>query len=125
MKAEKYLVLSPTGELRWEEIYRYELLDRMYQIIGCDCVEQVRSVIDGICFVIDESGKIKNPPQFHNELASRLYYGYLIGMDDIVGPAVFCSLKPVGPYNELDWAPLDALHLVKLSLYLGIPIPEQ
>ena len=74
--------------------------------------------------IIDESGKIKNPPQQHNELASNLYYGWLRGLDDIVGPAVLAALRPTGPYNELDWYPLNTEELLKLEK-LGYNIPEK
>lgn len=123
---DKYLVIFPSGELRWVELSSgRRRLDQMDEIIGCDCVEQVRTVIPGICIVIDESGKIKSPPQPHNELASRLYYGYHVGADNIVGPAVVCALRPTGPYQELDWFPLDPAELARLSLYLGVKIPDK
>lgn len=121
----KYLVVYPDGDLHWEEIpdpaheHDYVRLDRMHEIIGCNCVEQVRTVYPDICLVIDESGKIKDPPQEHNELASRLYYGYQIGVDDILGPAILCGLAPVGPYHELDWVPLNDRQLSLLSLVFG------
>ena len=123
--ADKYLVISPSGGLRWEEFERDHWFPRMYEVIGCDCVEQVRTVIPGICIVIDESGKIKCPVQPHNELASRLYYGYHVGLDNIVGPAVVVALRPFGPYQELDWFPLDPAELARLSLHLGVAIPDQ
>lgn len=124
--ADKYLVISTSGDLRWVELSSGpRRLDQMHEVIGCSCVEQVRTVIPGICIVIDESGKIKTPPQPHNELASRLYYGFLVGADNIVGPAVVCALRPTGPYHELDWFPLDPAELAKLSLYLGVQIPDK
>lgn len=123
---DKYLVIYPSGELRWVELSSgRHRLDQMHDIIGCSCVEQVRTMIPGICIVIDESGKIKMPPQPHNELASRLYYGYKVGMANIVGPAVVCALRPTGPYQELDWFPLDPSELAKLSLCLGVKLPDK
>lgn len=122
---DKYLVIYPSGELRWVELRSNLRLDQLHEIIGCSCVEQVRTVLPGICIVIDESGKIKSPPQLHYELASRLYYGYFIGCDNIVGPAVVMALRPTGPLQELDWFPLNDSELAKLSLYLGVKIPRK
>lgn len=121
---EKYLVIQTDGKLRWEEIPRDYLLDRLHEIIGCSCVEQVRTIVTNIVMIVDESGRIKNPPQQHNALASTLYYGWITGMDDIVGPAVLAELRPVGPYQELDWFPLRPINLVLLSS-LGFEIPEE
>lgn len=119
---DKYLVVYPSGELRWVEIPETDRIHRMHEVIGCSCVEQVRTVFPDICLVIDESGKIKSPPQEHNELASSLYHGYLVGADDIVGPAILVGLHRVGPYHELDWCPLNEQQLSLLSLVFGLPI---
>lgn len=120
----KYLVIEPSGGLRWEEFDSAHWFPRLYEVIGCVCVEQVHTVFPGICILIDESGRIKDPPQQHNELASRLYAGWLWGSDDIVGSAVVVALRPVGPLMELDWGPLDPPELARLSLYLGVPFPD-
>lgn len=133
---EKYLLFSTSGDISWIDLDRapnygpvYQgdpalSFDQIYAAIGCDCVEQVRTVLPGIVLVIDESGKIKDPPQRHNELASRLYYGYQVGMDDICGPAILMALRRSGPYGEEDWHPLDAADLARLSLFLGVKLPE-
>ena len=121
---EKYLVIHPDGKLTWEEIPREQMLDRLHEIIGCSTVEQVRTMIRGIVLIVDESGRIKDPPQNHNALASCLYYGWIAGMDDIVGPAVLAALRPVGPYHELDWFPLNEPELNTLR-NLGFQIPKE
>lgn len=100
------------------------MLDKLHEIIGCSCVEQVRTIVKNVVMIVDESGKIKNPPQEHNALASTLYYGWIAGMDNIVGPAVLAELRPVGPYQELDWFPLRPINLVRLSS-LGFEIQEE
>lgn len=123
---DKYLVIYPSGELRWVELSSgRRRLDQMYKVIGCDCIEVVRTLIPGICIVIDESGKVKTMPQPHNELASRLYYGYKVGVDDIAGPAIVFALRSIEPCGELDLFPLDDVELVKLSLYLGVKLPDK
>lgn len=130
----KHLMIYPSGELRWVEIDRkpYEWIEgdgldlsRLHELIGCSCLEQVRTVLPDIVLVIDESGKLKSPPQAHNELASRLYLGYINGMDDIVGPALVCSLRPCEPYGELDWSVLSPADIARLSLFLGVAIPDK
>lgn len=130
---EKYLRIDPSSDISWVEIDRvpYEFdpsiegmsLDQIYQHIGCSCMEQVRTVIPGVVLLVDESGRVKSPPQRHNEIASRLYYGWLVGMDDIVGPALVCSLRPTEPLGELDLFPLNQVELAKLSLCLGVQLP--
>lgn len=119
---EKFLVISPSGELYWEEIKRIEMLDRLYEIIDCDSVECVTTVLDGISLIIDECGRIKDPPQEHNELASNMYLGWIMGRDDILGPAVLVSIGMVN--GEPDWVPLNEEQFARLSLYLGVAIPE-
>lgn len=131
---EKYLRIDPSGEISWIDIDRvpYEWdpsldglnLHQIHAAIGCSCFEQVRTVLPGIVVLVDESGKLKSPPQRHNELASRLYRGWLLGMDNIAGPAIVCALRPTGPLRELDLFPLNQTELAKLSLCLGAQLPE-
>lgn len=131
--SEKYLRIMPSGEISWVEIDRVPYtwcdgeglsLDQIYSYIGCSCIEQVRTVLPGVVLLVDESGRIKHPPQRHNELASRLYYGWLVGRADIVGPAILAALRPTEPLGELDLFPLNKVELAKLSLCLGVNIPE-
>lgn len=113
--AEKYLRLDPSGSMRWISLDRVPCccddhetvisLDQLHDTIGCEMIEIVRSVFPGIVLIVDESGRIKRPPQQHNELASLMYAGYLQGLDDIVGPAVVCA--EVGP----DLVPLSQSQL--------------
>ena len=120
---EKYSVIYPSGEIRLEEINRELMLDRMHEIIGCDCLEQVHTIVPGMVLIVDESGKIKDPPQQHNELASLLYMGYLKGPDDICGPAILASLQPTGPLEEMDWFPITQFHACVLHM-MGFELPE-
>lgn len=134
---EKYLLLDPSGQISWIDLDRepnygpvYQgdpalSFDQIYAAIGCDCVEQVRTVLHGLVLVIDESGKIKDPPQKHNELASKLYAGYHAGVDDICGPAIVMALRRSGPYGEEDWSPLSDADLARLSLFLGVKLPNK
>lgn len=134
---ERHLLISPSGEISWIDlerrpdygpVYLGDLaldLDQIHGVLGCSCVEQVHTVLPNIVLVIDDSGKVKDPPQPHNELASRLYYGYQVGMDDICGPAIVMRLRRSGPYGDVDWGPLDPADLAKLSLFLGVALPEK
>lgn len=126
----KHLVIYPSGELKWvglelnrryDDIYEGDWaydLDQIHAVIGCDCFEQVSLRIPGIVILIDESGKIKTPPQQHNVLVSQLYGGYEFG-DDIVGPAIF--FRQQGP-NIVPLLPSDES---LLSLFLGVKLPEK
>ena len=126
----KQLVCYPSGTLEWVELdyerryddiyegeYAYDL-DQLYEIIGCDCVEQVSLHIPGIVILIDECGKVKCPARPHNELVSRLYGGYAFG-DNIVGPAIF--FRQVGP----NFCPLASVDEARLSLCLGVALPDK
>lgn len=116
---EQYWVIMPSGELKLETIPRDQMLDRMYEIIGCDCVEQVHTIIPDVCIVIDESGKIKTPPQLFNPRASLLYNGWLRGRDPILGPAILVGLARIGPYDEFDWFPLEPRQFFRVMSAIG------
>jgi len=117
--SEKYWVIVPCGDVNQVTIDRAQLLDRMHEVIGCDCLEQVRTIIPGLCMIVDESGKIKTPPQEFNPVASMLYWGWLRGNDPIVGPAILVSLQPVPPLDEMDWFPITPFHELQLKLLFG------
>lgn len=130
MKVDKHLVIYPSGDMKWIELHRARKYDDIYcgdyaydlneihRILGADFFEQVSLQLHGIVILIDECGKIKTPPQEHNELASRLYGGYQFG-DDIVGPAIF--FKRIGP----NIYPLEPFDETRLSLFLGVKLPEK
>lgn len=132
---EKYLRIDPSGEISWIELERRPRhgpvyggdegisLSDLYSVIGCTCVEQVRSIIRDVVFFVDECGKIKDPPQALNPLASRLYVGSAYG-DPIVGPVVVFALRRTEPYGEQDIFPLSDHQLSLLSLCLGVKLPE-
>ena len=132
---EKYLKIDPSGEISWISIdrvpYKFDpsilgpSADQIHAAIGCSCFEMVRTVLPGIVILVDESGKLKSPPQRHNELASRLYAGWLLGNDDICGPAIVFALRRTEPYGEQDIFPLAPAELARLSLALGVPLPEE
>lgn len=112
---ERYLVIEPSGELRWIHTEREQLLQTFYAAIGCDCIETVQTLVPDVCMIVDESGKVKTPPQRHNERASQLYAGYInwTQANNIVGPAVLVAVHPVN--GEPDLVPLNALELRRLT----------
>lgn len=132
---EKYLKIDPSGELSWIELERKPRHDDifcgaeslsifdLYPVIGCSCVEMVRSRIRGVVFMVDEFGKIKTPMQPLNLLASKLYAGAPYG-DMIHGPVVLFSLRPAPPIGEQDLFPLTQNELNLVSVCLGVKIPE-
>lgn len=119
-KLEKYLRLDPDGTLSWITIDRDHFLDGVYKAIGCDWVENVR-LPGGIWAIVDEAGKMKNPPQPVNPLASRLYPGTAYG-DPLVGPVVFARIDLVD--GEPDWCPLRPFQISMLQAVFGIEIPD-
>lgn len=118
MSKEKYMVIHPDGHTVWMETEREKLLDACYKVIGCSCVENVRTVYPDICLIVDESGKIKNPPQAHNGLASTFYAGWAFAGDDIVGPAVVAAIHLVD--GEPDWVPLDDFELAVVQEHIQL-----
>ena len=114
---EKYLVIEPGGWIREIETEREQLLKTFQAAIGCDCVESVKTMVPDVYMIVDESGKVKTPPQRHNERASRLYRGYMIGNENIAGQAILVAVHLVN--GEPDWVPLNALELRRLTA-LGI-----
>lgn len=117
MKDNAYLVIHPSGKLSWMEVDG-SILDALHKTIGCYSVENVHTVLPDICLIVDECRRIKYPPQPHNELASRLYYGWICGVGDICGPAVVAAIHLVD--GESDWVPLSPDELSRVCRYLQI-----
>ena len=111
MSKEKYLVIYPDGHTDWMETEHDQLVKSCYEVIGCDCVENVPTIINDVCLIVDESGKVKDPPQMHNGKASVFYAGWYAG-DDIVGPAVVAAIHLVD--GEPDWVPVNQQELDKV-----------
>ena len=106
---EKYIVIDPDGSTRWIEIDRSNMMHEFCQAIGTNSLENVRTIYPDVCLIVDELGKIRNPPQPHNAVASSFYQGWIIGDDDIVGPAIVAAIHLVD--GEPDWVPLDLFEL--------------
>ena len=102
---EKYMVIDPDGSTRWIEIERSNMLQEFYQAIGTNFLENVCTIFPDVCLIVDELGKIKNPPQPHNDVASDFYRGWIMADDDIVGPAIVAAIHLVDGVS--DWVPLN------------------
>lgn len=118
---EKYLRLDPSGDLSWITIDRDHFLEGLHAAIGCEWLENVR-LSGGVCAIVDEDGKIKDPPQPVNPLASLLYPGTAFG-DPLCGSVIFARIDLVD--GESDWCPLLPFQLSMLQSVLGIELPDQ
>ena len=98
------------------------LLSDLYPVIGCSCIETV-AVGHGLVLLVDESGKIKDPPQPLNPFASRFYRGSMFG-DFIHGTVVFCNLAMIPGDYEFDLYPLTSDQLSLVELVLGVQAPD-
>ena len=134
---EKYLCIEPSGELRWIQLERkprYGVvyngqeaisLKDLYPILDCTCCETVRTCLRDIVILVDESGRIKNPPKPHNEVASQLYLGWHFAGDDICGTAVVFAVRPTPPFGEQDLFPLSEQEELKLASIIGELPPKE
>ena len=104
---EKYMVIMPSGEIRWELVEPAERMKRFHEIIGTNILENVNTILPDICIIVDDYGKLRNPPQQFNVWASLLYAGFLRGADTIAGPAIVAAIHPVNEIGERDWVPLN------------------
>ena len=127
--AERYMVLGTDEEIRWIETEHENRIQAFKEAIGCEWLENVRTIIPNVCMIVDESGKVKANPQLDNWRATGLYWGglqpdthfltmlrYIMqGKDTIVGPVIFAAVHLVN--GEPDWVPLNELELQRLKEY--------
>ena len=97
-------------------------LDRLhswYDALECTCLQHVQTIIPGLYLLIDDNGKITDPPKQLNTFASLLYPGF--PYDCIVGHAI---LAGVGMRDgEADIVPPSPSLLRTLSRLTGVLIP--
>ncbi len=113
---DRFLVIQPSGSLDWCHAESGKYGDVFRKVIVCSCLEYVRTVIPGICIVVDESGKIKTPMQRVNRRASVLYAGSAYG-NFIHGPADVVALRDFG--GELVWGALELGEFFRVMQFLG------
>lgn len=97
----------------------HERLRAWYDSLECTCLQHVQTIIPGLYLLIDDNGKIIDPPKPMNTMASLLYPGY--PYDCIVGNAI---LAGVGLRDgEPDIVPPSESLLRTLSRVTGWRIP--
>ena len=92
----------------------------VYKLLNCECWEGVPGCF-GTYLILDESGKIKNPPKEANPLASLLYSSALLFNNDILAGNVLVSTIGYNTDGESDIVSLSDFQLNRvlncLSLY--------
>lgn len=102
-----------------ESVGALDRLHSWYDALECHCLQHVQTIIPGLYLLIDDNGKITDPPKQLNTFASLLYPGF--PYDCIVGHAI---LAGVGMRDgEADIVPPSESHLRTLSRLTGVPIP--
>lgn len=93
--------------------------DEVYKLLDCECWEGVPGAF-GTYLMLDESGKIKNPPKQENLLASSLYTRSKFGIDVLAGD-VLVSTIGIDAQGEYDLVTLpdDDIEIVLASLMLS------
>lgn len=92
----------------------------VYKLLNCECWEGVAGCF-GTYLILDESGKIKNPPKDANPLASLLYSSALLFNNDILAGDVLVSTIGYNSQGESDIVSLSDFQINRvlkcLSLY--------
>lgn len=107
---EKYLIIPADPKrsvyfVSFERSSDHVFNDTVHREIDCDCYERVQIHANISCsFLVDECGKIKDPPKPFNYRASIFYPGTAFG-DPLVGDVFVCDVDYVD--GELDFVPLS------------------
>ena len=82
---ERYILITCDGEISVVEFMHEELLRKCHELLNCTMIEPVylRNYGD-LLMIVDDAGKITDPPKRVNPVASMLYPGVVNG-DVIVG----------------------------------------
>lgn len=113
---EKYIRLRADAAPDIVEIDPENLLQEIYKVIDCDCIETCRGYRDilGIRLIVDESGKLKDRPL--NRMASFVFNGGDLNADYIAGTAL---LARVGERNgETDLVPFSDTDTIQICDFL-------
>lgn len=117
---DSYLKITATSWItETVDIDRSRFCDEIHRLINCDVWEGVPFHVDGIgsfYMILDENGKISEPPKPFNPIATFLYNNRY---DVIVGDVIVCELKYVpsdepGIEEELDCCPIEPAKLYAL-----------
>ena len=86
----KYLFIPVIGPIREVELPDecHAFLDRLYELLNCSSIENVVILGGHYYMIVDECGKVSEPPKLTNIRASPLYGGFpseYIAGDVIIG----------------------------------------
>ena len=104
----RLLFVPVLGPIKVVDVSENALLDKAYELLDCYCVENVYICGNRYIMLVDESGKLCDPPKRINLRVSPLYGGYpddLIVGSALIGKFGFTENGPdlVG-LNEYDIA---------------------
>lgn len=90
--------------------------DEVYKLLGCSCWEGVPGLF-GTYLMVDESGKIKNPPKEVNSLANCITNLFFNSNDLLVGN-VLVSTIGMNELGESDLVSLSEFKIKHLLVWL-------
>lgn len=112
---EKYIKITTTNKVDVLEIDSDELLKGFYSAIDCSSVALISVRIfphkPPYLLVVDEEGKVKDPPKQPNEVATMLFKGAVIVGDVIIGKSGLRNGEP-------DIVGLDSYEVESLLFHL-------
>lgn len=114
----KFVLIKTTGEIGIVDIDYDNFLDECYKLLDCTCIEIARCE-DNYRFIIDESGKIKDPPKELNVKASMIYPA--VPFDCLVGDVLVGKLDSNDPS---EFASLDEDDIIHLQWLLDVELEE-
>lgn len=91
----QFIIVTPDNVVRLEDVDRDHLLQQLYSLLHCDCIEIVRSnaIEAGACrrliMIVDESGALKKDRQYNSYASSasgRVIYGSVVFAEEFDGP---------------------------------------
>lgn len=91
----QFIIVTPDNVVRLEDVDRDRLLEQLYSLLHCDCIEIVRSnAIEAgasrrLIMIVDESGALKKDRQYNSYASSasgRVIYGSVAFAEEFDGP---------------------------------------
>ena len=114
----KFVLVKTNGEAGVVDINYDNFLDECYNLLDCSCIE-FACCEDNYRFIIDESGKIKEPPKELNRCASMIYPP--VPFDYLAGDVLIGKLDPNDPS---EFTSLDEDDLFHLEWLLNVELEE-
>lgn len=91
----QFIIVSPDNVVRIEDVDRDRLLEQLYSLLHCDCIEIVRSnAIEAgasrrLIMIVDESGALKENRRYNSYASSasgQVIFGSVAFAEEIDGP---------------------------------------